>query len=618
MNRFATFASIASCLAVAACGGDGESSDEGSACGTDGTFGLVERIFEDRGCLNSACHGQDAESAGGLLDLRADVAYESLVNARAMSGDYSRVFPGDEEISLLYLKLAAKTEGFALAPFNISGSPMPSTGEALTGEELSLVRAWIRAGAPEVGFVEGGQTLADCDASSVHVVPNKIPPLPPPSPDEGVQIYSGGYLLGAEAEDEVCFATYYDFSDRIPASKTLACPEVYGGPTRVCFAYEEVLIAQDPQSHHAVIDTYIPPADKPEQYDPRSDSWKNWVCLGGERDGEPCDPIDGCGERSACATKPETAVACVGYPNGPPEMATVDGFFGNAASRRNIAFAQEPTFREDFVDGVYGVLPVQGFTVWNSHAFNLTPFPTNLEQYMNFRFADEESRLYQREELIIFDAIFAMGRVEPFASKEVCATFSVPQGTRMITLSSHTHKRGRDFRIWYPSNESCVAGPSCLPPARDPDYRSFVYDDPVNFRFGEDNELAFDSDDEDARRFRYCAIFDNGAEEPASVRRDSTGTDQAACAFADASGGFITACGCEPEDRACLGGPDQGTLCGGDHTMCGGAGICDACPLGGGITTEEEMFAVVGSFFVIPVEDRRAEPARILVNPGAW
>ncbi|HSN83708.1 MAG TPA: hypothetical protein VLS88_14085 [Polyangiales bacterium] len=591
-------------VVVVAVVGCGESSDSGgSKCSADSTFGLVQTVFESRGCTASTCHGQAAEVAGGGLDLRTDLAYDHLVNVPGRASKDVRVFPGDEELSLLYLKLAAKTEGVELAALGVSGSPMPSSGDALTVEELALVRAWIRGGAPRTGVVAGAAGLLDCDISPDEVFPNKIPPLPPPDSDKGVQLYSGAWLLAPESEDEVCFATYYDLSSQIPDSEKIPCPDSYGGAERDCFTYTDVLIAQDPQSHHAVVETYIPPLGKPEQWNPTGDDWKSWICLGGERDGLPCDPLrlGECGARSTCATKPETSVACVGYPNGPPEMASLDGFFGNAASRRNVAFAQEPTYREDFAAGVYGVLPVKGFTVWNSHSFNLTRYATTLEQYMNFTFADRSERLYQRQELIIFDAIFAMGIVPPFSSSEVCATFTVPQGARLITLSSHTHKHGRDFRIWYPPNEDCEAGPDCLPPSDRPaDYRSFTYDDPLNQRFGGDNPLAFDDPAEAERTFRYCAIFDNGAEDPMTVRRDSLRPNAAACAFAELSGGFISSCGCAPEERACLGGPAQGALCGGDDATCGPDGLCDACPLAGGITTEEEMFAVIGSYYVVP------------------
>ncbi|MBT8453193.1 MAG: hypothetical protein KJO40_14605 [Deltaproteobacteria bacterium] len=583
---------------VAACGGAGDSPAQ--KCDASSTYALVQSIFEARGCTAGLCHGEATE---GGLDLRPASAYENLIHIPGTSADLRRVFPGEEEISLLYLKLAAKTDGIDLGALGIAGSPMPIAGAALADDELALIRAWIRGGAPERGVVAGALGALGCEANDADVLPNKIPPLPAPADDEGVQMYSGAWSLPSESEDEVCFVTYYDFTDQIPDSQKIPCPELYGGAERECFTYKEVLIAQDPQSHHAVIEGYIPPEDTPEQWEPTSEVWKNWICLGGENDGVDCDPLDigGCGERSACATRPETAVACTGYPNGPREMGTIDGFFGNAAGRKNIAFSQEPTFRESFVDGVYGVVPVKGFTIWNSHSFNLTKHDTSIEQYMNFKFRESDGRLYQRQHLIVFDAIFAMGVIAPFASTEVCATFTAPRGAHLLNLTSHTHQHGRDFRIWYPPNDPCSAGTDCKPPTdREPNYRSFVYDDPLNQIFGEGNTFALNGSEDSERTFRYCAIFDNGEADPMTVRRNSNRPDAVTCEFAEAAGGFIANCGCTPEERECLGGESQGMLCGDDDGVCGAGGICDACPLAGGVTTEDEMFAVLASYYLVP------------------
>jgi hypothetical protein len=281
-------------------------------------------------------------------------------------------------------------------------------------------------------------------------------------------------------------------------------------------------------------------------------------------------------------------------------MAGADGFFGNASARQNIVFVQEATFQESMNPGVYGVVPVSGFVIWNSHAFNLTVEETTVEQYLNFTYVDASERLYQRRSLVRFDNIFAMGEIAPFESTETCATFTVEVGTRIVTLSSHTHQHGRDFRIWYPPNERCAGVSGCTPPAdRDPDYRSFQYQDPLYQRFGADELIALDDPDPDSRTFRYCAVFDNGAEDPTTVRRNSTRPDAQTCAFAELAGGFISQCGCEPEFRACLGGPNQGAICGDDDAFCGEGGVCDACPLSGGVTTEDEMFVILGAYYVV-------------------
>lgn len=47
--------------------------------------------------------------------------------------------------------------------------------------------------------------------------PTKINPLPAPPQNEGVQFYAGGWDIDGESEDEVCFASYYDFTDQVPA-----------------------------------------------------------------------------------------------------------------------------------------------------------------------------------------------------------------------------------------------------------------------------------------------------------------------------------------------------------------------------------------------------------------
>jgi hypothetical protein len=38
--------------------------------------------------------------------------------------------------------------------------------------------------------------------------------------------------------------------------------------------------------------------------------------------------------------------------------------------------------------------------------------------------------------------------------------------------------------------------------------------------------------------------------------------------------------------------------CGGDDSVCGEGGMCDACPLLGGVTTDDEMFLPLGSYYV--------------------
>jgi hypothetical protein len=591
-----------STLAVAGCGSSDESG-EAAKCNADSTFGQIqEQIFEARGCTASSCHG---ESLSGGLDLRSEVAYENLVDVDGVAGDFKRVFSAEDELSLLYLKVEAKNGGTSLGAQGIGGGPMPVGDDALSEGDLGLLRAWIRGGAPKVGIVAGSEQFATCPLEG-EIVPNKRQPLPPPAADKGVQFYSGAWPVAAEGEGEVCFVSYYDYSNQIPDELKVPCGEAQGGPDRDCFAYNEILLAQDPQSHHSIVEFYVPPVGSEDQWDPMNPEWKNWKCLGGENDGASCIPgSDECGDRSQCATAPQTSIACIAYTNAPEELRNPLGLFGRADVRQNIATAQEATFRERYPTDVFALIPVQGFIVWDSHAFNLTERDTTIEQWMNVEFATPEEQLYERRQ--IFDAgdIFGMGTIEAFSSKEVCTSYTIPQHGRLMTLSSHTHRFGKQFRVWYPPNDACEPGPDCLPEDRDPDYVSRDYADPVYQRFFEPNLPVYDSPDPRERTFKYCSLWDNGKTNPEEVRRESTKPDAETCDFVAAFRGFaagagfeVFACGCEPEDRSCFGGPNQGMPCDGNDSLCGDGGICDACPTGGGVTTEEEMFILLGAYFV--------------------
>ncbi|MGB5811657.1 MAG: hypothetical protein WBG86_14060 [Polyangiales bacterium] len=604
MRRLQAFFYPLMALSLTACSDGGQ---EANCDDVDGSFALVQQVFENRGCTASTCHG--SEDGEGGLDLRAETAFDNLINVDSSSGDIPRVFPADEELSVLYLKVAAKTLGTNLADFGVGGSEMPSSSDALTEDEVELIRAWIRGGAPRTGVVDGTPKGIACASELGEVQPNKIPPPSAPETDEGIQFISGGWSLPAESEDEVCFVTYYDYADTVPDRFKLPCPDVYGGSTRECFAYEAMTLIQDPQSHHAIVESYIPPPGNEQEWDPKSTVWKDWQCVGGDRAGQPCDPTSQgeCGALNTCATAPLTSLGCTGYRNGPEELGTILGFFGQASTRQNVAVAQEATFRETYPEGVFGVVPVEGFMIWNSHSFNLTKLDTTVSQYINFEYIEQDDRRFIREDLTVLDNIFSMGIVPPFTTYEGCATFTLPVGSRLLTLSTHTHQFGRDFRVWYPPNEPCPSGfetreldqpIDCDVPDGEPDYRSFTYQDPLYQRFDDENNLTIlDSPDVNDRTFRYCAIWDNGATDPMEVRRHSERPDAGTCSFGVFSA-FIKGCGCDPEERACLGGDNQGMTCNGDDSVCGEGGVCDACPVWGGVTTEEEMFGILGAFYV--------------------
>jgi hypothetical protein len=568
------------CMALAACGGDSAGGDgsEPKGCDYTSTYDAIQQtIFEAKGCTASTCHG---DAMMGTLDLRLDASFDALIRQpSAIDPRTERVKPGDQDLSLLYLKLAAATEGTTLKEL---GQPMPVNGEPLNEDQLQAIRLWIRGGAPREKIVGGTLELLGCEGT-FDPDPNKIDPLPPPADSAGVQLYAGGWELEAESEDEVCFATYYDFTDRVPPEYQVDCPEY--GEGRKCFAFRRSELAQDGQSHHSIINVYVPESD------PNGGDWGPWECLGGERAGEACDPTasDPCGERSQCATPAVTSVGCVLYPFAPRDFGLGGGVGGPTETTVQLSGAQESTLIDLPPMGVYSVLPLRGFVSWNSHGFNLTKKSTSIEQWVNLTFAPESEREWLREQIFEAGNIFAMGPIPPFEKQEICMTWTLPQYAQLLSLSSHMHQRGELFRIWLPPNDPC-SGIDCAPPAREPDYVSRLYDDPVYMDYEPAIDLASSATDE--RTFLACAVYDNGADDPMDVKRESTKPNTPVCGFPR------TSCGCDPGARACLGGPNQGMSCDGDDSVCGEGGACDACPLLGGFTTDDEMFLPLGSYYV--------------------
>lgn len=577
---------------------DDGNGDDADACGNDcrardctafdGTFDLIQSaVFERHGCTNALCHG---EAASGGLDLRPGVSFERLIDVPSSASELVRVAPGEPERSLLWLKLAAKTypDRYA-APL----SPMPLGGAALGEAEIEALRVWIQEGAPRHGTVMGTAELLDACLPPPR--PIEIRPPAPPAPGEGIQLHMPSYVLAPQSEREVCFSSYYDFTGRVPAGAL--------SPDGRHIRFNRVVTTQNPQSHHMVV---LPYKGDFAAYPPGDRVWGRYQCAGGARAGQSCDPLDlgSCGPGAECGTVPRQSPGCVGY--GPPDAQFDIGSFGFAG-------AQEPVARSTYPPGAYGEIPLKAVVVWNSHAFNLTAEPGVVETWVNLYFAPAADQLHPVVDLADISEIFGMS-VPAYESREVCNVHVFPPGTRLFELGSHTHKRGKRFRIFrgaFRCRGGERAGRACSPlsPETCPEsacaeakgrsasdsllYTSFLYSDPVVLTL--DPPLVL-SGPEDELAFTYCALFDNGGADPAEVKRRSTspvppiaiggpcavpthcveGRVKAAC------DGFDQ----EARDRSCDSAPGSFD------------GFCDACPLGGGLTTEDEMFVLLGRYYV--------------------
>ncbi len=550
--------SIALCAALlASCGGSGGGGGGGPvvpvgpSCEAGQSFastydGIQKTIFEKHGCTQELCHGSARQ---GGLDLTASASYDDLFEAPSQLSRLPRVYPGDKQRSFLWLKLLAGNDPSVA----IEGAPMPNGLPALGADELELVRLWIYAGAPREGTVEGTQALLD--GCLPEPEPIAIKPLEAPAAGEGLQLVMPEWRLPASSEHEVCFASVYDVTDQVPAE--------FRDPSGEFFRFSSTELRQDTNSHHLIVD--YTPISLDQLDDP---SFGAWTCKGGAKDAEACDPRvpDACGD-GLCGSTPRDGFACIGY--GPPS---------NGFNRFQIGGAQQAQSMTTFYPGVFAQVPMKGVLLWNSHAFNLTKSDQTMHARLNYNFAkDQRAQTTQ-----IFDAsrIFA-ANAPPFTTQTVCADHVLPRGARLFNLSSHTHKHGKRFTIDLPDGRRL--------------YESTIYNDPVDLQI--DPPLEFDSPDPAQRTLHYCSLYNNGVAEDGSpdvelvtrASRVPTSAQQTlgrcrptACV----AGKIGSACGGSSDDAACDSSPGAGD------------GDCDACRITGGESTENEMFILLGQYFM--------------------
>lgn len=511
----------------------------------DSTWDAIESVvIEQGGCANSLCHG--AAAAGGL-DLSPGVAYDNLVGVTAQASSLQLVYPREPAKSFLYHKLSAKTFPGSYA---ISGSPMPSAGAAISAGALEAIRLWIEAGAPETGSV--GDTLGRGEDELERLLGVCLPepdavntvPLPLPEREKGVQFAMPAHDVPAEYETEWCFGVYEDFRDQIPPQ--------YMSADREFFYIRGDEVREDAFTHHNVLMYSGVPVEA--IHDP---SFGDWTCAGGEREGEMCEPTDmqSCGS-GKCRSAMKPNVACIGYGPGRGPIASASSNIGSLLTQ----------------EGYYETVPTHGIFYWNSHAFNLTTEDALHHVWRNVFFTDD--RRYAAEYITYSNHIAAGAGTPPFQRMHVCRDYELAQGEGLLFLSSHTHKRGERFTISRKGGEQL--------------YETFTYDEPLLKYF--EPALVFNSADPAQRTLEYCATYNNGVNADGSfnvdkVTRASRRPDNA---------GPCTPVACVAGK---IGAPCNGV---GDNASCdsapgAGDGWCDACAITRGISSDDEMFVLLGA-----------------------
>jgi len=612
------------------------------------TFEAIQSvIFERHQCNQAACHGSATPQGG--LDLRPDVAYDNLVDVE------SHILPGAKRVdpgrasqdggssgSVLWRKLAKATNG---VQDDQVGEPMPNGGLApISASELEALRRWIHSGAPKTGVVIDTEQLLDSCLPPADPIDIR-PPAPPPA-DVGIQLHAPPWdippkdpsIPGHDGEDEVCYATYYDFSNQVPAGALTPCPDFWGGPTKQCFFYNKSELTQEPNSHHSIIHLYKGVYDIADDIytcrggdhnrsacDPngigdsvriadcgagiqcarRGSAFGPFTCLGGAKAGQTCDPKDpnSCGPDGGCAGKVESTIACLNY--GPPDYGNLDLDGAGTDNAPSIGGSQQPVSSNIYPPQVFTTLPVKGTIVWNSHAFNLTSQLASNQQWLNLYFAYGVDSSWHQVRGIFDSADIFVENVAPFQKHEYCRTITFQPGTRLFQFSSHTHKRGELFRIWGPGiTDRCGTGAGRVPagdcPSENspPIFTTTLYSDPEVLYL---DSVPLDGADAASRTYKFCSRYDNGADDPTEVKRQSTSPQ------APIFGAFQAIVGgpCPNSNVACLDGAKKGQLCHGNNSECDSApglgdGVCDACPVHGGVTTEDEMFILLGFYYCAP------------------
>jgi hypothetical protein len=538
-------------------GGANESAAD-SCVKYDDTFSAIQdAIFKRHGCTNDDCHGS---KASGGLDLRPEVAYETLLDVKAKASDLSRIVPGLPKSSFLYQKLQAAT---APGSVQVAGSPMPIGAQPLSDKELAAVRIWISAGAPKKGSVGDSSHLGSSEyvgnllgACLPPAEPVTIAELAPPEPEEGAQLEMPVFTLPASTELEICFASYYDLSEQVP--------DRFKSDDGRAFTINGLTLRQDANSHHMIMTN--PGIDASRVDDP---AFGKWLCYGGDRDGKDCDPIDvsSCGAGAHCGTELKHQVTCNGF--GPVDD-VADGFVGGGAG--SIVGSQTAQYVEEPREGVYRTIPIKGFIYFNAHAFNLTDKDHPMHARVNLHYTDD--RRFKRISEADTKKVSAPAGIPPFEKSTVCTTHVMPKGSELISLGSHTHKRGERFWVEDPEGKQI--------------YESLVYSDPVYAAF--EPPLAFDAPDEAKRTLKFCATFNNGVTadglpDVSMVTRASTMPDRTECKPVACAAGKVGA--------SCA-GVDDNAVC--DSRQGAGDGLCDACTITAGPTTENEMFVLMPTY----------------------
>jgi hypothetical protein len=374
-------------------------------------FRSVQQIFT-QSCAFPTCHSAVARQ-GGLILEHEDLSYRALVDQPSTHPDAKaagllRVASGDPANSFLIRKLKA------LGP----GDSMPQGGGMLPDDVIAVIEDWVRRGAHETveecpalpPDTEGGQgqhgqsvpTICDDTPIPGDFEWEPEPPLDPPAPGDGIQLYIPPKPVDPGTEWEACYALRLK---DIPNADKLATPII---------SHQEYRMHTG--SHHLLLYMYF--GNNPDQF---AEGW--YPCVAGN-----CISDSDCPEDSGGLQIPigGTQVAGTAYQVNYPEGVGLP-FLG---STDNVVF------------------------IANSHYTNpfQPPQPIYGEAWLNLR-------VHKPGEFkVVLNGIFAINSndliVEPYQTKTINRVWK-PRNfigggavdAAIFQLFGHMHKRGRVFDI---------------------------------------------------------------------------------------------------------------------------------------------------------------------------
>ncbi len=121
---------------------------------TNSSFELIQNKILTTSCATTGCHAStnDASFKQHKLVLKGTDVYKNLVNApvtntKAMAAGLSQIVPKDLDKSFFYQKLIFEKS------IHKYGNAMPLGADALSEKQITFIKDWIIAGAPEKGNV---------------------------------------------------------------------------------------------------------------------------------------------------------------------------------------------------------------------------------------------------------------------------------------------------------------------------------------------------------------------------------------------------------------------------------------------------------------------------------